>query len=164
MKKFGNIIEEWASKYKPMQHIPGETSKNKRFFLIDSIVSLPDFMKSIPMTNSPCVAYEFHIKASIDGGLIKPTYTIYFLVDCGTSKPNKVMADNAVTQAAGHALKFLAWIREQQDYRPELKNIEVENVDMDTFGPLLNGWYAVFLELQDVDNFSICVDPEDYVE
>lgn len=163
MKKFGEIIEEWAEKYKPMQHVPGETSKNKRFFLIDSIVSLPDFMKSITSTNSPCVAYEFHIKASITGGMIRPTYTVYFLVDCGTSKPNKVMANNAVTQAADHALKFLAWIREQQETRPELRNIEVDNVDMDTFGPLLNGWYAVFLEFQDIDNFSMCVDPDDYV-
>lgn len=164
MKDFGKIVEEWATKYKPMQHVPGETSKNKRFFLIDSIVSLPDFMKNITSTNSPCVAYEFYVKAGIHEGIIKPTYTVYFLVDCGTSKPNKVMASKAVTQATDHALKFLAWIRKQQDIHPELRNIEVDDVEMDTFGPLLNGWYSVFLEFQDTDNFNLCVDPEDYVD
>ena len=33
MTELKEIIEEWATKYKPMLHTPGETGKNKRFFL-----------------------------------------------------------------------------------------------------------------------------------
>lgn len=165
MKDFSNIVEEWAMKYKPMQHIPGEGSPNQRYFPIEDIVAIPEFMSKIPDTKSPCVMFEYMIQADITGGIIRPSYAVYFPVNCGTSKPNPRLAQRAVRESADHAFKFLAWIRREQDNeRKELMNIDLERVRMDTYGPLLNGWYAVYLQFEDVDRFNTCVDAGDYVE
>ena len=76
MTELKEIIEEWATKYKPMQHTPGTTGKNKRFFLFDNIVSIPSFMSKLPDVKSPCVGYEFAQDGTIRGGLDKPVHVI----------------------------------------------------------------------------------------
>lgn len=165
MKDFSRIVEEWAMKYKPMQHEPGEGSRNQRFFPIEDIVAIPEFMSKIPEAKSPCVMFEYMIQANIEGGRIRPSYTAYFPVNSGTSKPNPRLAQRAVRESLEHAFKFLAWVRNEQDNgRRELQHIDLDRVRVDTYGPLLNGWYAVFLQFEDVDNFSTCVLAEDYVD
>lgn len=69
MTELKEIIEEWATKYKPMLHTPGETGKNKRFFLFDNIVAIPSFMSKLPDVKSPCVGYEFAQDGTIKGGM-----------------------------------------------------------------------------------------------
>ena len=165
MKDFSKIIEEWAMIYKPMQHEPGESSRNQRFFQIADIMEIPEFMGKIPTTKTPCVFYEFMWSGQINGGKVVPTYTIYFPVNCGTSKPNPTMASKAIMESAGHAFKFITWLRSQQDSgRSELMQLDLDNASIDPYGPLLNGWYSCFIQLRDVDTFSVCVDPSDYVE
>lgn len=165
MKDFAKIVEEWATKYKPMQHIPGESSSNQRFFLIENIVAIPEFMSKISDTKSPCVMYEYMVQANINGGRIQPSYAVYFPVNCGTSKPNPRAAHQAIRDSLNHAFKFLAWIRKEQDNdREELQNLDLSRVSVDTYGPMLNGWYAVFLQIEDVDVFNICVEDNDYIQ
>ena len=164
MKKFEEIIEEWAIKYKPMQHVPGETSKNRRFFLFDSIVSTAQLTSYLPNAKSPCVAYEFHPQGNIKGGIIRPYYNIHFLVNTGTTKITRTdLSNEAANEASMHAQKFLAWLRKQQDARKELENINLDEAYYDTIGPLMNGWYSVFIRLVDIDKIKTCVDPDDYV-
>ena len=164
MKDFSKIVEEWAMKYKPMQHVPGENSPNQRFFLIADIMEIPEFMGKIPKTHTPCVFHEFMWSGRISGGKVTPTYTVYFPVNCGTTKPNPVLAHKAIMESADHAFKFLTWLRAEQDNRRELQQLDLENASIDPYGPLLNGWYTVFLQFSDVDTFSTCVDANDYVE
>ena len=165
MKDFSKIVEEWAMKYKPMLHEPGETSKNQRFFLIADIMEIPEFMGKIPQNKTPCVFYEFMWSARITGGKVTPNYTVYFPVNCGTSKPNPRAAHKALMESADHAFKFLTWLRTEQDNgRRELQQLDLENASIDPYGPLLNGWYTMFLQFSDVDTFNICVDANDYVE
>lgn len=164
MKDFSKIVEEWAMKYKPMQHVPGENSSNQRFFLISDIMEIPEFMGKIPQIKTPCVFYEFMWSGRIQGGKVTPTYTVYFPVSCGTSKPNPVLAHKAIMESADHAFKFLTWLRTEQDERRDLQQLDLENASIDPYGPLLNGWYTVFLQFTDVDTFSMCVDANDYVE
>ena len=164
MKDFSKIVEEWAMKYKPMQHEPGENSRNQRFFLISDIMEIPEFMGKIPQTKTPCVFYEFMWSARIQGGKVMPSYTIYFPVNSGTSKPNPRAAHGAMLESAEHAFEFLAWLREEQDRgRRELQHLDLENASIDPYGPLLNGWYTFFLQVQDVDTFRICEDKNKYV-
>lgn len=165
MKRFDKIVEEWATIYKPMQHTPGDTGKNRRFFLFDSIVSIPQFSGKLDSTKSPCIGFEFHKQGNIVGGKAMPVYTIYFLVNVGTMNlTEKNRSADAVAEAELHAHKFLAWIQNEQENRPELRNIDLNNVVYDTYGPLMNNWYALFLQFKDVDVFNVCVDKNDYVE
>lgn len=165
MKKFEDILESWAMKYKPMKHIPGETSTNKRLFLFDSIVSIPDFMTRIGSNLSPCLGYEFPMRGSIKGGKVLPVYTIYFLVKQDINRATgKELSAEANQEALQHAFKFIAWMKEQQELNPELRNIDLDEVSYDTYGPLYNGWYGIFIQIRDVDKFNQCVDKSDYIE
>ena len=165
MKDFSKIVEEWAMKYRPMLHEPGEASRNQRFFLIADIMEIPEFMGKIPQNKTPCVFYEFMWSARISGGMVTPTYTVYFPVNCGTSKPNPRAAHKALLESADHAFKFLTWLRGEQDNgRKELRQLDLENASIDPYGPLMNGWYTMFLQFSDVDTFNKCVDSNDYIE
>mgnify|MGYP003397791800 CR=1 len=167
MKDFKDIIEEWAIKYKPMQHTPGKTGKNKRFYLFDNIVSIPNIVSNLPNMKSPCVGYEFSQEGRIKGGKIMPTHIIYFMVKAANNTAtDKEVSYEAEREAVTHMLKFIAWIRGQQETRKELANINVETEDIhySTYGPFMNNWYAIFIELSDVETFNICIDKNDYIE
>lgn len=165
MNQFEKVLERWAMKYKPMQHVPGSTSPNKRLFLFDSIVSVPDFMTRQPLTKSPCVGYEFPLRGSVKGGKLLPIYTVYFFVrQDGNSIVGKELSADANQEALNHAFKFIAWMKQQQEVDPTLNNIDLEEVAYDTYGPLYNGWYGIFMQFRDVDKFSLCVDENDYLE
>lgn len=163
---FSKIVEEWAIKYKPMQHTPGKTGKNQRFFLFDSIVAMPQFMAKFTKTESPCVGYEFQQEGSIKRGKILPRHVVYFMVKADNCVPtDKTQSNEALQEAKEHMLKFLAWIRtEQEKGRKELRNVNTEEAVYSTYGPFLNNWYAVFVEFSDVQTFNTCVDPMDYVQ
>lgn len=164
-RRFDKIVEEWATVYRPMQHTPGKTESNRRFFLFDSIVSIPQFTAKLPKTKSPCVGFEFPVQGTIMEGKIRPSYCVYFLVNAGTVKPTeKELAADAVNEALMHAKKFLAWLNEQSRHRRELMHIRTDSIPYDTYGPLLNGWYAVFLTFEDVETINGCIDPNDYVK
>ena len=78
MKDFSRIVEEWAMKYKPMQHEPGETSRNQRFFLISDIHGDSGIHgKDSARENSLCSTNSCGA-SRIDGGKVSPTYSIYF--------------------------------------------------------------------------------------
>lgn len=162
--RFDQFVEEWAEKYKPMQHVSGEASKNCRFFYVDNYLSMADFMSSIPKTESPCVVMESNVEGVLNGGKDTAEYTLYFMVKCGTSKPDGRMANAVKLEAKQHMMKFMAYLNDRiEDGDRDLKYIETENVQYATIGPLLNGWYAVVLTLVDLKAWNMCVDSNDYI-
>ena len=99
-------------------------------------------------------------------GKILPRHVVYFMVKADNCVPtDKMQSNEALQEAKEHMLKFLAWIRsEQEKGRKELRNVNTEEAVYSTYGPFLNNWYAVFVEFSDVQTFNTCVDPMDYVQ
>lgn len=165
MKQFEKILAEFAMKYKPMLHVPGETSKNKRLFFFDSIVAIPSFMAAVNTTKSPCMGYEFPLNGEIKGGKVLPIYTVYFFVKQEEKRvTGKELSAEVNREALDHAFKFIAWLRNKQETNKDLANINLENLSFRTYGPLMNGWYGVFLQFNDVDKFESCMNPNDFIE
>ena len=166
MNPFETALEEFAMKYRPMQHVPGKTSKNKRLFYFDSIVAIPDFMTRIKSTQSPCMGYEFPLTGEIKGGKILPVYTIYFFVKMEENKATgKELSAEANQEAFNHALKFIVWLKKKQEEDKSLVNIDLENeIPYYTYGPLMIGWFGLFLKFRDVDKFTLCIDENDFIE
>lgn len=163
MKRFDKIVEEWASVYKPMQH---DAEVNRRYFNFDSIVSIPQFAGQMDINRSPAVGFEFHKEGTITGGKVLPVYTIYFLVRTETDDPtNKDMSADAVAEAEIHAHKFLAWLYQKQQKDSQFRELDLKNIDYGTIGPMLNNWYALFIQINDVEQINQyrCVDSNDYV-
>jgi hypothetical protein len=165
--RFDNIVEEWARKYKPMQHDNSANSKNKRYFGLGSVSSIPDFVNTLPKNASPAVGCVTHLEGNLQGKFLYPNYKVYFFVKCPTMvNKDSLMEANAKAECLDHAIKFIAWLQDQKrvKQRKELGQIDTENIDYDTRGPLFDNWYACELYIRNIEFAPKCVNPVDYVE
>ena len=164
--RFEDFVEHWCEIYKPLQHVPGERSKNKRFFLTDTTyLGMADFMSNIDSRISACVVMEGAVEGTTKGGLDMPQETIYFFVKAEKMQSGRCARD-AMHEAKIHKEKFIAYMREQQGLG--VKELQRFNLDDRTsyqpIGPLYNGWYGIYITLEDVRQINMCVDPNDYIE
>lgn len=162
--RFEEFVEHWAEIYRPMQHVRGERSKNKRFFLTDTYLGLSDFMINVGVRQSPCVIMESDVEGTFANGLDQPQYTLYFMVRASETQSGFASRE-AKIEAKGHAKKFLAYLRDCQ-YKgdQDLQRINLdERMGYQTIGPLYNGWYGVYITIDDVQQYTLCMDKNDYV-
>ena len=169
MFRFDEFVEDWASIYKPMLHEKGEYSRNRRFFLTDTEAGLIDFMTSIQPDQSPCVVMESSQEGTIGRGLDRPQYTLYFMVRAEIMGDGK-SAYEAKLEAKQHMKKFITYIRNCQEVEErEQRTVGVRNIEVEdglpyySVGPFYNGWYGVYITLEDVQRFSKCVNEDDYI-
>lgn len=164
--RFEDFVEHWCEIYKPLQHVPGERSKNKRFFLTDTdYLGMADFMTSIDSKISFCVVMEGAVEGTIKGGLDIPRETVYFFVKAEKTQSGKATRA-ALRKSKKHLMKFRNYIRDLQNSgMKELQNINLdEREDYHSIGPLYNGWYALYMTLEDVQQVSTCSSEDDYIE
>lgn len=163
---FHSIVKQWCETYRYMLH----TKENKRFYLTDSQMGVVDMAKSISNSFSPCVLMESTVEG---GGPIKRitrNYPIYFFVRA------EKMADGddaavAKEEAWMHAQNFLSWIIKKQE--EEISNGKLDGdfsridlngyVNVDTVGPLENGWFGVMIQFEREEPLNLCIDKNLYV-
>lgn len=163
MFQFHEFVEHWASIYKPMCHVPGPRSRNVRFHLVDSYLSMVDFVKSLPDAKSPCVVMESNQEGVVSDRFDYPEYTLYFMVRA-TDVADGRAAMHAKLESKQHMMKFLAYVLSKKEEEEEgLDNLDLERAEYNTTGPLYDGWYSVVLTLSDVARYSRCIDENDYI-
>ena len=163
-ERFFEFVEHWCTIYKPMQHVPGERSKNKRFYLTDTYMGMADFMTNIQPQKSPCVVMESNQEGALGDGIDHPNYTIYFMVRAERMNDGHA-AMMAKLEAKMHLQKFVAYIRQkQQEEDPLLSHVSIEDsLPYQTVGPMYNGWYGILLQLTDAQQYANCLNPDDYI-
>lgn len=164
--RFEKFVEHWCSIYKPLQHVLGEKSKNKRFFLTDTTyLGMADFMTNIDSRISACVVMEGAVEGTTKGGLDMPSETIYFFVKADKMQSGR-SARNAMYEAKKHKEEFVKYMREQQKLGvEELQQFNLdERISYEPLGPLYNGWYAIYITLDNVQQMNMCTNPDDYIE
>ena len=164
---FHSIVRQWCRTYRPM--LDSSKNGNRRFYLTDSTSGVVELAKGITPEMSPCVVME----SSVEGGgrITRPSrnYPIYFFVRA------RKMADGdeaavAKEEAWGHAQNFLAWLKVRHDRElaeridGDYARIDLENamLDIQTVGPLEDGWYAVLIQFEREEPLNICVDESLY--
>lgn len=164
---FHSIVRHWCRIYKPMLDAP----KNRRFYLTDSTSGVVELAKGIANSFSPCVVME----SSVEGGgsFTNPSmnYPIYFFVKAEKMNDGDAAAV-AKLEAWGHAKNFLEWLRWKREMEIEQNingdfsriDLESQTLDVQTIGPLENGWYAVLVQFERREPLSLCVDKDLYVE
>lgn len=146
-----------------------DNPKDRRFYLTDSTAGVIDLAKGmIADTMSPCVVMESDVNGYLKGGLLFRTYPIYFFVRAKMMKDADAAAV-AKEKAVKHAMNFLAWIRQKHDNDPtpsrDFERINLEDIiDIQTAGPLENGWFAVLVQLERCESVDMCVDEDLYPE
>lgn len=163
-----DFTEHWAGIYKPMLH---REPDNRRFFSIESIGQVANLVAQAKNIKGPFVAIETNIGGTFAGGFLEPEYNVYFFVRSAAQKlqSNEAADNEAKSEAMRHATAYLNRIRYEQELHQDdlesvLTGLDVDNVRFETFGPLLNRWFAVGISLASLDRYSRCVNTEDYEE
>lgn len=166
---FYSIVRQWCRTYKPM--LDSATNGNRRFYLTDSTGGVVDMAKSISNKFSPFVIMESDVDVS--GPFAKPTrnYPIYFFVRARDMADGDAAAE-AKEEAWMHARNFLSWLyvrhmkEIEENIRGDFAMIDVEGIgiDVNTVGPLENGWFGIVIQFERMEPLDLCVDPDLYVD
>jgi hypothetical protein len=144
---------------------------NRRFYLTDSTGGVVELAKGATGMLSPCVVME----SSVEGGgkITRPirTYPIYFFVKAEKMNDGDKAA-LAKEEAWEHARNFLAWLKDRHDKEVaenldgDFARINLEDawLDIQTVGPLENGWYAVLIQFDREEPLNLCVNPDLYLD
>jgi hypothetical protein len=164
---FHSIVEQWCRQYKYMRHNPKEG--NKRFYLTDSTGGVVDMAKSISNEFSPFVMMESTVEG---GGPIrcpKRNYPLYFFVRADKMADGDEAAVAKET-AWMHAQNFVSWLLDKHDREMnENRNGDFARLDLDdayldiqTIGPIENGWFAVMIQFEREEPLNLCVNEDLY--
>jgi len=167
---FHSIVRQWCKAYKPM--LDSVTNGNRRFYLTDSTGGVVELAKGIEPKFSPCVVME----SSIEGGgeIRRPNrnYPVYFFVRARDMADGDCAAE-AKEEAWYHAQQFLTWLlvmREKQldenDIDGDFARIDLDStyLDIQTIGPLQDGWYAVLVQFERAEPLNLCLDEDMYID
>lgn len=162
---FHSIVRQWCRSYKLMQD--SATNGNRRFYLTDSTAGVVELAKGISNAFSPCVVMESSVEGYIKGGLIFRNYPVYFFVRAMDMSDGDAAAE-AKEEAWMHAQNFLTWLRIRHENDPtttrEYARIDLEdNIDIQTIGPIENGWFAVLIQFERCEQTDMCVNEDLYV-
>ena len=161
---FHSIVRQWCRTYKPML----DSAKNRRFYLTDSMAGMVELAKGIANSFSPCVVMESSVEGYVDCGKIYRNYPVYFFVSARDMADGDAAAE-AKEEAWLHAQNFLSWLRKRHDNDPtttgEFSRIDMENnIDVQTVGPIENGWFAVLIQFERLELLDLCGNPDLYTD
>ncbi len=165
---FHSIVRQWCRIYKPMK----DSGENRRFYLTDSTQGVVDMAKSISNKFSLFVMMESNIEGS--GDIRRPVfnYPLYFFVRARDMSDGDAAAE-AKVEAWYHAQNFLTWLlaKRQEDLDNnridgDFARIDLENaiIDIQTIGPIENGWFAILIQFEREEPLNLCVDEDLYEE
>ena len=154
--------------YKPM--LDSATDGNRRFYLTDSTAGVVELAKGISNSFSPCVVME----SSVEGGgsVTRPNrnYPVYFFVRARDMSDGDAAAE-AKEEAWYHAQNFLSWLLERHNREiddniidGDFARINMDDfIDIQTVGPIENGWFAVLIQFERAEPLKLCVNEDLYV-
>lgn len=163
---FHSIVRQWCRTYKPM--LDSVTNGNRRFYLTDSTSGVVELAKGIEPKFSPCVVMESNVEGG--GSITRPNrnYPIYFFCRARDMADGDCAAE-AKEEAWYHAQQFLTWLKDKHDHDPnydgDFARIDLDNslLDVQTIGPLQDGWYAVLIQFERAEPLNLCVNEDMYV-
>ena len=162
---FHSIVRQWCRTYKPM--LDNIQTGNRRFYLTDSTAGVVEMAKGISNAFSPFVMMESSVEGYIKNGLVFRNYPVYFFVRARDMADGDSAAE-AKEEAWMHAQNFLTWLRvrhdDDQSVPQDFARIDLEeNIDIQTVGPIENGWFAVLIQFERCESINLCEDENLYV-
>lgn len=170
--KFREIVEEWATRYKPVSHKPESTDPaHHRFFEMDGIDDLTDLLSASPFVGSPLVMCDTSTSGSKRNGSLRTHCSMVVLVKAGDRAGNDVVRRQTLAkeEALVHVRRFVAYLeRRKKGYRTAAGTVErddrlkllqlEENVNIMSCGPLHNNWWGCQVDLMNLEPFAGCDD------
>lgn len=191
MFRLDNILEHWASIYRPLSHTlaPSAKPKDKAFFRIQEIDLQSEWSRNMNLIDHPCLLFRTQIESELEKDnpkRIQRFWGIYFAVK-QKGAPNNVVDDDAATDAkllldkmTIDLLAFLFDLQEKaaagrtdvstplytlsdRETRESLRGLRLEQTSWWTTPVHLAGWWLMGIELHALDPRKLCVNPDDYL-
>lgn len=178
--KLHEIIEEWATLFKPIKHRP-RVKNGRAFYLIDSLNTENGFIRNHNTCKSPCLAFSTVIDAQFasSGKAIDRQVVLYLLArqpastqslkkiartDEETENEVKLMLDSYVQEL----LNYLAAIKRtgknpitstQYDAESlnELKYLQLDQAKWGSLPEKFESWWVVGVEITQLNPRNTCV-------
>ena len=104
MFRLDNLLEQWATVYRPLSHTPGAKSDHRTFFRIAMIDQNSEFVRNFATTPSPAMAYATHIDAELaaqNPKAVSYRHVIYFMAkqQSGTLSKTQATDELSATEA-----------------------------------------------------------------
>ena len=189
MFEFDQILEHWATIYKPIQHDPAAKSKDKRFFRIQEIDLQSEWSRNMNTIDKPCLLYRMQTEAEIDK--TNPKRINYFwgiyLAIKQEGSPNNVVDELGAADCKRRlnemTIDLLAWLFDLQskaangrtdisnpffslsdrETREGLRGLRLEQTSWWSTPVHLAGWWLMGIEFHGLDPRQLCIVKERYI-
>lgn len=148
MFRLDNLLEDWATRFKPLSHDPAEGAKHKTFYRIDRLGGDNGFARNFNTTPSPCMAFPTSIDAKMGRNAKQISYHhgFYFMVkqaSASLSKTNhsadldaadcKAELNDLATALLAYLFELRAMARKKLRGETYTKASKMQLVDIDTY-------------------------------
>ena len=192
MFRLDNVLEHWATVYRPIAHNPlaAAKTKDKGFFRIQELELQSEWSRNMNVIEKPCVLFRTAIEAGLDKQNPKRVRYFWgvFLAVKQKGAPNNVVDDAGASDCKlflnEMAIDLLAWLFDLQskacnsgreepnqffslsdrETREGFRGLRLEETAWWTTPVHLNGWWILGLELHSLDPRQLCVNREKYDE
>jgi len=190
MFRLDYILEDWATRYKPLSHDMAEKAQRKTFFRVTMIDEDNYVVRNFNTLASPCMAYATHIDAEMlqNTNRISYRHVIYFLVKQDTEPQKTAHTDEMAATEARYdtdelVQDLLAWLFDLQHKagtgdrsfssplfsltdratREGLRGLQLDTANWATLPMHWNGWQVCGLSIEQIVPRDKCINPEKYI-
>lgn len=192
MFRLDNVLEQWATIYRPLQHDPAAKSTHKTFFRISMIDGQSYFIRNFATQPSPCMAYATHVDAEMEKNpkFINYRHVVYFLVKQQTAAGKTDVTDEMAAADARYdtdemvqdLLAFLSLMKTAadngknafeigehsfpitKDERQGWRGLQIDGAHWGTLPTHFNGWQICGLTIEQLQPRQLCITPTKYID
>lgn len=172
--RIDNLIEEWATLYKPISHDPTRGSKQKRFYRFNSLPESQDIGTRFNTATTPLAGIVTQFDGVSTGKFLQLAVVAYIFVK--QSAPVSNTADNELSAAEAKIYgaeicnDLWIWLQEKkrkanpspkgEDYW--LKGMNLDQIQIGNEDRHYNGWWPAFLMFKIDIPRETCIDKDKY--
>ena len=192
MFRLDNVLEQWATIYRPLQHDPAAKSTHRTFFRISMIDAQSYFVRNFNAQPSPAMAYATHVDAEMEKSqkFINYRHVIYFLVKQQNSAGKTDLTDELAATEARYdtddmVQDLLSFLSQMQlaanngqsnfkvgehvfpitkDVRQGWRGLQINEAHWGTLPTHFNGWQICGLTIDQVQPRQMCITPTKYID
>jgi hypothetical protein len=158
--RIDNLIEHWATIYKPIQHDPRKGAKARRFFRFNSLPESQDIGTKFNTAKTPLCGIVTQFDGVSRGKLLELTVVVYVftkqLAPVSSTSDNEISAADAKIYGAEIINDLWVWLREQKrthgtnpkDELYWLAGMDLDNIEICSEDRHYNGWWPTFICLK----------------
>lgn len=191
MFRLDNVLEQWATIYRPLKHDPAAKSTRRTFFRISMIDAQSYFVRNFNTQPSPAMAYATHVDAEMEKNLkyINYRHVIYFLVKQQNAAGKTDLLDELAAADARYdtddmvqdLLAFLTQMKTAanngqnemkvgehifpitKDERQGWRGLQIDEAHWGTLPTHFNGWQICGLTIEQLQPRNLCIHENKYI-